>query len=511
MSEWMDNEANPPTAMNSSFRRLFTLLLVGIGAYAVVSGLRMRRQGRSFSHLFSESPIHQPEKFTLPEKAPLDLGEMDILSRLNDEYAKLTQAVVPSVVSIDTAGVREQLLRDPWGRARMQREMTQGQGSGVIVTEEGHVITNQHVISGQNQIQVTLHDGKSYQATMIGEDRMLDIAVLKINATGPFTPLKLGDSSQVKVGQIVFAVGNPFGLSETVTQGIISAKERSISDQQRDLFQTDAAINPGNSGGPLVNLQGEIVGINVAIYSPDRANPGFQGVGFSIPSNDVRESLKQILEKGRPIHGFLGVRVHPIDERVKQTTGFDQNQGALVIDVVEDSPAAQAGLMRGDVILEYNHKSVQSPIQLISMVQRTAVGQQVPLQVWRDGQIMSMTTSVVENRSISQAVDRQGSTTLQLIRQYGVVVRSFTAMEASRGLSGVVVTDIDPQGIAASSLEQNDVIIAVNQQQVGDAEDFYQQFINSIARKPTTLTLIRNRQAILVTLPSIETEKTDKK
>ncbi len=471
----------------------------------------MWREGKSWAGLFSDSPIHQPEKFTLPEKAPLELGAMDSLSRLNEEYARLTQAVVPSVVSIDTAGVREQLLRDPWGRARMQREMTQGQGSGVIVTEEGHVITNQHVISGQNQIQVTLHDGKSYQATMIGEDRMLDIAVLKIDASGPFTPLKLGDSSQVKVGQIVFAVGNPFGLSETVTQGIISAKERSISDQQRDLFQTDAAINPGNSGGPLVNLQGEIVGINVAIYSPDKTNPGFQGVGFSIPSNDVRESLKQILEKGRPIHGFLGVRVHPIDERLKQSVGFDQNQGTLVVDVVKESPADQAGLQRGDVILEYNHKTVQSPIQLISMVQRTPVGQEIPLKVWRDGQIMSMTTSVVENRSLSQSAEQQSTTTLQLIRQYGMVVRSFTAMEVARGLSGVVVTDVDPQGLASSSVEMNDVIIAVNQRQVTDAEDFYQQFIHSITRQPTTLTLIRNRQAIVVTLPPSEPDPIDDK
>ncbi len=511
MSECMDNGLTSPFVMNSSFRRFFTFFLVGFGAYAVVTGLRMWREGRSFATFFTDSPVHQPEKYTLPEQAPLDLAEMDILSRLNEEYAKLTQAVVPSVVSIDTAGVREQWLRDPWGRARMQREMTQGQGSGVIVTEEGHVITNQHVISGQNQIQVTLHDGKFYQATLIGEDRMLDIAVLKINAPGPFTPLKLGDSSQVKVGQIVFAVGNPFGLSETVTQGIISAKERSISDQQRDLFQTDAAINPGNSGGPLVNLQGEIVGINVAIYSPDKANPGFQGVGFSIPSNDVRESLKQILEKGHPVHGFLGVRVHPIDERMKQATGFDQNQGALVIDVVEDSPAAQAGLRRGDVILQYNDKPVQSPIQLITMVQRSAVGQEIPLKIWRNGEMITVTTSVVENRSISQSIDTQGSTTMQLIRNYGILVRSFTAMEMARGLSGVVVTDIDPRGLAASSLEIDDVIIAVNQQQVADAQDFYQQFINSIARKATTLTLIRNRQAVVVTLQPVDPSTTPKK
>jgi serine protease Do len=494
--------------MNSSFRRFLSLLLVGVTAYAAVAALRAWREGRFTA---GKPPEQRPEKFTLSEQAPLDLGEMDILSRLNEEYAKLTQAVVPSVVSIDTAGVREQLFRDPWGRARMQREMTSGQGSGVIVTEEGHVITNQHVISGQNQIQVTLHDGKSYPSTLIGEDRMLDIAVLKINAPGPFTPLKLGDSSQVKVGQIVFAVGNPFGLSETVTQGIISAKERSISDQQRDLFQTDAAINPGNSGGPLVNLQGEIVGINVAIYSPDKANPGFQGVGFSIPSNDVRESLKQILEKGRPVHGFLGVRLHPIDERVKQSLAFDQDHGGLVIEVVENSPAAMAGLQRGDVILEYNGKRIQSPIQLITMVQRTPIGQDVPLKVWRKGETLALTTSVVENLSSSLPSPSQGSTTLQLIRKYGVMVRSFTDMEISRGLSGVVVTDVDPSGLAADAIQENDVIIAVNQHKVADAEDFYQQFINSIARQNTQLTLLRGRQALMVTLQPMDAAQAPKK
>jgi Do/DeqQ family serine protease len=487
--------------MKSSIRRFLSLLAVALVAYGLVSALRHWRFGKSSLTGQAGEGTHRPEKFTLQEKAPLDLSDVDVLSRLNDEYAKLTQAVVPSVVSIDTAGVREQLLRDPWGRARMQREMTQGQGSGVIVTEEGHVVTNQHVISGQNQIQVTLHDGKSHLATLIGEDRMLDIAVLKINAPGPFTPLKLGDSSQVKVGQIVFAVGNPFGLSETVTQGIISAKERSISDQQRDLFQTDAAINPGNSGGPLVNLQGEIVGINVAIYSPDKMNPGFQGVGFSIPSNDVRESLKQILEKGRPVHGFLGVRLYPIDERIRQTIGFEQTNGSLVIDVVPDSPAARAGLQTRDVIMEFNGKPVQSPTQLITMVQRTTVGQEVPLKIWRSGEVITLQTNITENLSAEpQQIDLTSAETVQVIRQYGVVVRSFTDMERSRGFSGVVVTEVDPQGLAASGIRENDVILAVNKTKVGSAEEFYQNFVGSIKLQNTQLTLVRERNAMVFTL-----------
>lgn len=330
---------------------------------------------------------------------------------------------------------------------------------------------------------------------------MLDIAVLKINSPGPFTPLKLGDSSEVKVGQIVFAVGNPFGLSETVTQGIISAKERSISDQQRDLFQTDAAINPGNSGGPLVNLQGEIVGINVAIYSPDKMNPGFQGVGFSIPSNDVRESLKQILEKGRPVHGFLGVQLYPIDERIRQTVGFDQKSGSLVINVVPDSPAARAGLLANDIIMEFNGKAVDSPTQLISMVQRTPLEVDVPLKIWRAGEVLDLTTKVAENLALNpQQLNVTSEETMKLIREYGVMVRSFTDMERSRGFNGVVVTEVDPEGQAAGAVQPNDVILSINQQKIKSAEEFYQLFLTYLAQQSTQLTLIRDRRALVVTL-----------
>lgn len=501
--------------MKSSFRRFLFLVLIAVTAFIAVSALRMYQHGRSPLEVFFPKKTHRPEKFTLPEKPPLELSEMDLLSRLNDEYAKLTQAVVPSVVSIDTAGVREEMLRDLWGRSQVRRQMTQGQGSGVIVTEEGHVITNQHVVLGQQQIQVTLHDGKSYPAVLIGEDSMLDLAVLKIDAPGPFTPLKLGDSSQVKVGQIVFAVGNPFGLSETVTQGIISAKERSISDQQRDLFQTDAAINPGNSGGPLVNLQGEIVGINVAIFSPDKENPGFQGVGFSIPSNDVRESLKQILEQGRPVHGFLGVQMYPIDSRIRQAIGYDQQGGSLVITVVKDSPAEKAGLKPRDVITEYNGKPVQSPNQLISMVQRTTVGDEVPMKVWRAGEMLELKTTVTENLPNSLQESNTENTIarepMEIIRKYGILVRSFNNLEASRGLTGVLVTEVDPAGFGASMVEKNDIIIAVNQNPVHHAQDFYRQFVASIGVQATQVTLIRDRKTMTIVLQSLPRKGKDEK
>ena len=495
------------TSMESSFRRFSSLLLIAVIAFVGISALRMWRHGRWPWEVFFPKSSHRPETFTLPEKAPLDLGDVELLSRLNNEYARLTQAVVPSVVSIDTAGVREETLRDVWGRSQIRRQMTQGQGSGVIVTVEGHVVTNQHVISGQQQIQVTLHDGKSYSATLIGEDPLLDVAVLKINAPGPFTPLKLGDSSAVKVGQIVFAVGNPFGLSETVTQGIISAKERSISDQQRDLFQTDAAINPGNSGGPLVNLQGEIVGINVAIFSPDKENPGFQGVGFSIPSNDVRESLTQILQKGRPVHGYLGVEMRPLDSRVRQVLGYNLASGSVVVNVVKNSPADKAGLKPRDVIVAYNSKEIQSPNQLFAMVQRSGIGDEVPIKVWRGGEILSLKATISENLpsapQTSTAEATQARDPEQIIAKYGILVRSFSTLESSRGLTGVLVTAVDPLGLGSSTIRMNDVIVAVNQNAVVNAQDFYRQFVTSIGVQATQITLIRENKVMTLVLQSL--------
>ena len=280
------------------FRRLLALVAVFLTAFVAVSAMRTYREGGSFRDWIPGLPKtdgrFRPEKFTLPDKAPLDLGDVELLSRLNDEYANLTKAVVPSVVSINTAGIRTERLLDFWGRTQVRSYPTQGQGSGVIVTKEGHVVTNHHVIAGQQKIQVTLHDGKIYPAHLIGEDTLArHRGAQDRRRTARSRRSRSAIPREAQVGQMVFAVGNPFGLGETVTQGIISAKERSLSDNQRDLFQTDAAINPGNSGGPLVNLRGEIIGINVAIFSPDKENPGFQGVGFSIPANDVKDALSR--------------------------------------------------------------------------------------------------------------------------------------------------------------------------------------------------------------------------
>jgi serine protease Do len=500
--------------MNPSFRRLLALVAVFFTAFVAVSALRTYRAGGDILSMFpsfSKKPASNgPVKGTPAENAPLDLGDVELLSRLNTEYAKLTEAVVPSVVSIDTSGFRSELL-NVWGGTRVRNYPTQGQGSGVIVTYEGHVITNHHVIAGQQKIQVTLHGGKTYTAHLIGEDTLLDIAVLKIDSAERFVPLKLGDSSQVRVGQIALAVGNPFGLGETVTQGIISAKERSLSDNQRDLFQTDAAINPGNSGGPLVNLRGEIIGINVAIFSPDKQNPGFQGVGFSIPSNDVNDALSQILKRGRPIRGFLGVQMRDLDPAVRAALGYEDPEGAAVLGVSPDSPAQLAGLQPWDVVRAVDDEKILSSSQLFSLVQRTQVGDVITLDVWRKGTPMKLKATITESgaaTATSQAPVNpagQGRThdPEKILQALGIQVRDLSVPERMRGLRGVVVTGVAEAGLAATRVNSGDLIVGVNNARISGASEFFLHLAASAAVQNTGLHLVREGKILTVNLPAI--------
>jgi len=498
--------------MNLAFRRLLALVAVFAIAFTAVTALRTWQSGGDLRSLIpGYAPISgqfAPEAFTLQDKVPLDLGEVELLSRLNNEYARLTEAVVPSVVSIDTTGVRSEQLLDIWGGTRMRSYPTQGQGSGVIVTREGHVMTNHHVIAGQQKIQVTLHGGKTYPARLIGEDTLLDIAVLKIDSNEIFTPLKLGDSSQAKVGQIVLAVGNPFGLGETVTQGIISAKERSLSDNQRDLLQTDAAINPGNSGGPLVNLRGEIIGINVAIFSRDRVNPGFQGVGFSIPSNDVKDALFQILERGRPIRGFLGVEMRDLDPRVRAMLGYSEGSGAAVTAVAPESPAEAAGLQPGDIVREVNGEKIISSGQLLALVQRARVGGVMGLQVWRNGEIVGLDATIAESGAAKASApgsetQGRGHGPDQVLKALGIQVRDLSRVEHASGLIGVVVTGTAPSGLAGDLIRSGDLIVAINHSRVTTAAEFSQHLAASAAVQDTTLHIIRQGSVLRLTLPAI--------
>ncbi|GAB6158951.1 trypsin-like peptidase domain-containing protein [Desulfotomaculum varum] len=295
----------------------------------------------------------------------------------------VVKQTAPAVVKIETV-VQSQVQLDPFlndpffrqffGTQGIPRKQVQtGLGSGFIVSEDGYIVTNYHVIEGASQIQVTLASNKQYQAKVEGFDQELDLAVLKINPDDKLPTLKFGSSESIESGDWVIAIGNPYGLDHTVTVGVISAKGRpvNIGDRRfRNLLQTDASINPGNSGGPLLNLNGEVVGVNTAV------NASAQGIGFAIPSSTVKSVYSQLITKGTVAHPYLGVNIQPsVDQR-----------GVTVVGVVPDSPAMAAGLKPGDVILQFNGKPLTTPQDLIDAVDQSRPGQKVTLLVVRSGQ-----------------------------------------------------------------------------------------------------------------------------
>jgi serine protease Do len=332
------------------------------------------------------------ETFTAPSHPKLDLADVRILAAIDAEYSTLIGAVTPSVVCIRSRGLApvdplEFLLRGG-PRASVRSSI----GSGVIVSKEGHVVTNAHVIAGMSEIVVQLNDGRSVPAQLIGVDQTVDIAVLRIPPAG-LEALPLGDSDQVRVGQMVFAIGNPFGLRESVTQGIISAKGRSVSESGVEFLQTDAAVNQGNSGGPLLNLRGEVIGINSAIYSE---TGGWLGISLAIPSNVARRAMESILRTGRVVRPFLGVTMIDLSPDLAEELGSPDSAGVLVLDVLPDGPAAKAGLRRGDIIRTINGRPVAGTEALRQKLGSVGVGGRAELRVLRGGQEFLAAVQIAE-------------------------------------------------------------------------------------------------------------------
>lgn len=316
--------------------------------------------------------------------------ESSLLTSLDREFTSLVAKVLPSVVSIDvlpadSVNPRQRLLRMLQGGDTKDAPRM---GSGVVVSENGHIVTNLHVVSGAGTVEVHLSDGRSLPARFVGSDAPSDIAILKIEAEG-LRPIAFGDSDAVHVGQMVFAVGNPLGLEETVTQGIISAKgRRALSEAANEFFQTDAAINQGNSGGPLLDIKGEIIGINNSIASQG------QGIGFAIPSNTVRRVFENIRDYGRFIRPWFGAHMRALTPQLAQQLGLPDASGALVLLVYEGSPAELGGLKPGDVILEFNGKPVRDMLDLRNRVVETDIGQKATMRVRRDGRELSLQTVI---------------------------------------------------------------------------------------------------------------------
>jgi serine protease Do len=359
-------------------------------------------------------------------------------------------------------------------------------GSGFIIDKEGYIITNNHVVERAEQIKVRLSDGKEYDARVIGTDPKTDLALIKIKAAGSLPVAHLGDSDKLEVGEWVVAIGNPFGLEQTVTTGIISAKGRVIgAGPYDDFLQTDASINPGNSGGPLFNLKGEVVGINTAIVA------GGQGIGFAIPVNMAKALLPQ-LKKGKVVYGYLGVYIQDITPELAASFGLKEAKGVLVSDVTPDSPAKKAGVNKGDVILEYDGKQVEDKGQLTKMVGRTTIGKKVKLVVLRDKEQKTLWVTIGElsEKQVTAAAPKPEETD-----RWGIKVQDISPdMAAHLGLpsnAGVVIAEVDPGSPAGEeNLQPGDVIIEVEHNQIKGLADF-RQYIESYKKQKTLLLTVR--------------------
>ncbi len=417
--------------------------------------------------------------------APATPEAKAVLRALEEAFVSVAERVMPAVVNVSTTpkkGPRaegppqmEERFREFFGPEFFERffrrsppQEPRSGGSGVIADVRGYILTNNHVIENAEEIHVRLSDQRKFTATLIGRDPKTDLAVLKIDPPTPPPVAELGDSDMVRIGQWAIAIGNPFGLDRTVTLGIISATGRTrVGVATYEAFiQTDASINPGNSGGPLLNLDGKVIGINTAIVSAG------QGIGFAIPINMAREVMRQLIEKGRVVRGWLGIVIQDLTEELAAGFGVAPRSGVLVADVMKDSPADAAGLKAGDIITEFRGKPVREVPELQKRVAAASPGQLMPLIVIRDKQPVRLTVKIGEMPGEETVVAAAPSAD-----DWGLTVAPLTPELAERhqltAKQGVVVTDV-AQGTAGekAGIRPGDAIMEVNRQPVTDVEGF---------------------------------------
>jgi serine protease Do len=439
---------------------------------------------------------------------------------LNEGFSSVLEPLLPAVVNISTSKVvknqrsENPFSQDPFFRQffgnpddqpqpREQREHSLG--SGVIVNPDGYILTNNHVVDGASDVQVTLSDKRQLKAKIVGTDPRTDIAVLKIPTSGLST-VTLGDSAKAKVGDIVLAIGDPFGIGETVTMGIVSATGRRDlrlegPEGYEDFIQTDASINPGNSGGALVNTRGELIGINTAIIS--NGGGGNQGIGFAVPVNMARTVMEQILKSGKVTRGFLGVGIQEVTPDLAKAFNLPSAEGALVGDVTPDSPGAKAGLQKGDVITSLNGQKVSDYHDLRLRISQTAPGTPIKMDVYRNGQKQQMTATLAEFPEKAQAAENspQGeSPALEGVQVENLNSDVIQQLNLPSGTHGVVITRVDPDSNAAETgLQRGDVIQEVNRKPVNNAEQF-RAAVRAATNQPLLLLINRGGSSSYVVI-----------
>ncbi len=437
---------------------------------------------------------HSYANIALASGQALDGPDIDALVKLNKAYERIAETVTPAIVNIRTTQVikvkQSPFFSDPFfrqffgnvpGMGIPKEQKEHALGSGVIVSPEGYIVTNNHVIAHATDIEVMLTDKRTFKGKVIGADPMTDIAVVKIDAKN-LPAVAWGDSSDLHVGDTVMAFGNPFGLNFTVTRGTVSALGRSGLDIEKieNFIQTDAAINPGNSGGALVNVRGQVIGINTAIVSGDSGpggEGGFIGIGFAIPSDTVKHIMQDLIKTGKVTRGYLGVEISDLNSAYAKQFDVPDTSGALVQNVEPDGPAAKAGLKNGDVIRKFNGQTVEGADQLTSLVTNTNPGTTVTLSVLRNGKPLAIKVLLVERPSNlgMRAGEGQGPAGTAL---EGIQVQNLTpALRNQLGLpsdvEGVVISSVDPNSAAAQAqIQQGDVIQSIDRHPVRNVNDF---------------------------------------
>jgi serine protease Do len=494
--------------------------------YAVLIAVASVAVGMVIASRMDLSPESTAQTLAVPSanSAPLT-GPVDAQT-----FRNIAKAVSPTVVNIRTESrQREQELTEFFGGDDLFRRFfgqprqpnrggngptTVAAGTGFIIAKEGLILTNNHVVDGADKVEVSLYgeeDDIRYRARVVGRDPLTDSALIELTEKPdhPLPEAKFGDSAQLQPGDWVMAIGNPFGLSHTVSVGVISALKRPFpvtEGRTIDMLQTDAAINPGNSGGPLLNVRGEVVGMNTAIYADSRQS-GNIGIGFAVPINVVRGLLPQ-LRSGKVTRGMIGVQVQPVPREALEEFGLKERTGAVVASVVANGPAAKAGLEPGDVILEVNNRPIPSRDELVQTVMALTPGTTVPVTVLRDKQRKTMNVTIGEinlDQESGQRADADGPTE-DTTAGFGMSLGGLTAERARRlgvpaGTSGAVVMEVDPAGTAArAGLRQFDVILEVNRRSVESAAEA-SKMLQEVRSGGTALVLIwRQNQEIFLTV-----------
>ena len=480
--------------------RVLFALVTALAAALVVTAVGPGDPAQAIRFWGEEEPAVAPTPEAAPQAPMVQLPN----------FADLAEQLSPKVVNISTTSEAEAPQfggkphggQDPFGEfwepferffgpMPKHRFRQRSLGSGFLINRDGTILTNNHVVENAQEIVVKLESGKEYKAKLVGRDPKTDIAVIKIEPQNDehLAAVPLGDSDKLRVGEWIMAIGNPFGLDHTVTTGIVSAKGRYIGQGSYDNFiQTDAAINPGNSGGPLINMKGEVVGINTAIFSRTGGNIG---IGFAIPINLAKELLPQLQETGKVTRGWLGVYIQKVTPDIAESLGLDSPQGALVADLMQDAPAGAGGVEVGDVIVEFDGHAIKESNELPLVVARTPIGKKVDVKVVRRGKTKTVTVEIGEMKEEEAAAAGRGEG-----EQYGLAVQPLTPEIAeSLGIEprtkGVVVAGVEPGSPGDDAgLQRGDVIMEVNREPV-DSVASYRKALQKAGKSKSVLFLIR--------------------